>query len=79
MLIWLQAVVVWGITRLCEASAQLPCTPSNEPGPQILILAMLFPPDRLPLACLEQLAVLLVQSVRWIGPSPQPPSTQPIQ
>ena len=28
---------------------------------------MPFPPG--PLACLEQLAVLLVQSVRWIGPS----------
>ena len=33
---------------------------------------MPFRPD--PLACLEQLAVLLVQSVRWIGPSPSPPA-----
>jgi hypothetical protein len=37
MLIWLQAVVVWGITRLCEAPATFPAPQQNEPGPQTLV------------------------------------------
>ena len=38
MLIWLQAVVVWGITRLCEAPAHRPCTPAMSRGRKLSFL-----------------------------------------
>jgi hypothetical protein len=33
-----QAVVVWGITRLCEAPAHLPCTPAMSWGRKLSFL-----------------------------------------